>query len=180
MSKKKNNRKQNKKKGIYTNLSSNCLVELISEEQELPEFAVSFKRRPLLGKVFIGQYITDFKYTQSEIGQDILDKAEKLEADITHINNELKTAKDEVEKKYREQLEELMVRQQRIIPLVLRINKMRERASMVAKVEKVRLRVTEVIEFDKQTQSWVCICEPADFAYPATKTQKKLNGVLRT
>ncbi len=178
--------KRKSNKGVFTNALSDLLVEQVNEEGVNPEYMVSFRHKPLVGKVFTGIIIKHIhnKNNKSKFGLNILAAMENHHADMVHISREVgiineklamladpklsdeekahldKDSLDAAKAQYLEENKRIYdeVRKKQI--LANKINRM-ERSYPVISKKSILLRVTEIVERDKQFGSYTCIAVPA-------------------
>jgi hypothetical protein len=147
-----NKRKKNK---------SSLMSELLAEP--LPDgigYAVSFKKRPVIGKLFNALEIAYVNVNESTFLNESLEKIEKLQADLMHIDRQLsnKELDEDSRAKYMESREEKVEHLRPYLRLSSLIQKNR-RSTLNAKTRPIRLRVVQIIEFDKGNHTYSVICE---------------------
>lgn len=182
------NCKRKNRRHIYTNALSDLLVEQINETGTDPEYMVSFRKKPLIGKVFTGiiiKHVYDKKtHNESSKGIKILAAMENHHADMVHISREvgaineklamiadpklsdedkahldkasLEAAKEEYLKQNKAIYDEVIKKQL----LASKISKMTRSYPVISKAS-ILLRVTEIVERDKEFGSYTCIAIPA-------------------
>lgn len=178
--------KRKSRRHTYTNALSDLLVEQINETGTDPEYMVSFRNRPLVGKVFTGIIIKHIynKSNESGVGLRLLASMENHHADMAHISREvgaineklamiadpklsdvdkahldkasLEAAKEEYLKQNKAIYDEVIKKQL----LASKISKMTRSYPVISKAS-ILLRVTEIVERDKEFGSYTCIAIPA-------------------
>lgn len=165
-----------KRKHPYkTNALSDLLVEhSYNELLDKDEYLVSFKKKPLVGKCFIGQVVKYLEEKSTKVGHDILDKMEDFHDNMSHIGGkigEITKKKEETDDPvliaqynaqidaYQKEHDNLYEKAKKYSKLGSKLSK-EQRSYPLIKLKKIRLRVIEVVEFDKYTNSYTCIAEP--------------------
>ena len=141
-----------------TSLLSSLLAERISEDGESPLYQVSFRKKPVVGKVFNAEEVKYVKTTGkvSDRINKIKDAYEKNNADITHVNREIEnSANEDVIKSYNERLKDLLKLNKRLTRILSS-----PRVGLKARTKAVKLRVEEIAGFDDKFGSYICICKP--------------------
>lgn len=141
---------------------------------DLLQFTVSFRNKPLIGKVFKGEYLKHLTPVQREVAGKFLEKASSTMAAYEHAMRESKSESHNEEQKeaYADQAKQLLkkikrwalTKMSKFTGVKLSITERLERQQInyfKAKTKTVWLRVTEIVEKDKN--GYVCLCE---IAYP--------------
>jgi len=179
------NCKRKSKRHIYTNALSDLLVEQISETGANPEYMVSFRNRPLIGKVFTGIIIKHIynKSNESGVGLRLLATMENHHADMVHISREIgaineklvmiadpnlsdegkshldKTSLEAAKEEYLKQHNAIYDTVKKKQVLANKISKMTRSYPVISKAS-ILLRVTDIVERDKEFGSYTCIAIP--------------------
>lgn len=149
--------KRKLKKGLHTNALSDCLVDDISESDN-KIYKVSFRNRPLIGKVFTGIEITRLSMVtqDSNVTKEIVEKRDAIYSHLQHISREIeRLGEGEAADKYKEEYENQADKLNNRIFIGRK-----SKSYPVMKKRKIRLRVIDVVEYDDKFNSYVCIAEP--------------------